>query len=122
MKKTVLEKLTLAFGALSLLFGFASCAADASGGSAAVITNNNTVVSNTALYRIGNSTADCAFADNGTLTNFGSDGSYLYYPVALDLDADSAELSATVKVSNATGKMGVGLIDIASSAVDKALV
>lgn len=123
MKKTVLEKLSLAFGALSLLFGFASCAADAGGGSdggsAAVITNNNTVVSNTALYRIGNSTADCAFADDGTLTNFGSDGSYLYYPVALDLDADSAELSATVKVSNATGKMGVGLIDIASSAVDR---
>ena len=122
MKKTVLEKLTLAFGALSLLFGFASCAADAGGGSdggsAAVITNNNAVVSNTALYRIGNSTADCAFADDGTLTNFGSDGSYLYYPVALDLDADSAELSATVDVLNVTGKMGVGLIDVKSGAVD----
>ena len=66
----------------------------------------------TALYRFGMTNLDCDFNVKGELTNFGDTGSFLYYPVALNLDADTAELSATISVSKAVAnsKLGVGLI------------
>lgn len=68
----------------------------------------------TSLYRLcvdGN----CDFDSDGVLTDFGGTGSCLYYPFALDLDKDWAELTATVTVSEAVGKMGVGLIEVEDS-------
>ena len=66
----------------------------------------------TALYRFGMTNLDCDFNVKGELTNFGDTGSFLYYPVALNLDTDTAELSATISVSKAVAnsKLGVGLI------------
>lgn len=57
MKKTVLEKLTLAFGALSLLFGFASCAADAGGGSDGGSAASSLTISSASIT-VGEATAD----------------------------------------------------------------
>ena len=63
-----------------------------------------------ALYTLGETKLSYNFDVLGVLTDFGDDGSYLYYPVELDLDNDTAQLSATVRVSEAANKMGIGLI------------
>ncbi|MBD5428833.1 MAG: leucine-rich repeat protein [Treponema sp.] len=68
----------------------------------------------TSLYRLY-ADGNCDFDSDGVLTDFGGTGSCLYYPVALDLDKDWAELTATVTVSEAVGKMGVGLIEVEDS-------
>ena len=63
-----------------------------------------------ALYTLGETKLSYNFDVLGVLTDFGDDGSYLYYPVELNLDNDTAQLSATVRVSEAADKMGIGLI------------
>ena len=68
----------------------------------------------TSLYRLC-ADGNCDFDSNGVLSNFGGTGSCLYYPFALDLDKDWAELTATVTVSEAVGKMGIGLIEVEDS-------
>ncbi|MDE6704579.1 MAG: leucine-rich repeat domain-containing protein [Treponemataceae bacterium] len=67
---------------------------------------------NTSLYRL---TATCVGRDfdaAGGLSDFGYNGSYLYYPLEIDLDKDTAELTAVVIVNEAVGKMGIGLIEV----------
>ena len=66
----------------------------------------------TSLYRFGATNLDCNFDGAGILTNFGGAGSYLYYPVEIDLDNDTAQLSATISVTEAVDKMGIGFIII----------
>lgn len=68
----------------------------------------------TSLYRLC-ADGNCDFDTNGVITDFGGTGSCLYYPFALDLDKDWAELTATVTVSEAVGKMGIGLIEVEDS-------
>lgn len=72
-------------------------------------------VSNTSLYRLG-ATEDCDFVE-GAISNFGSNGAYLYYPVKLNLDADTAELSANVTVTSTDGRLGIGLINVKAGEV-----
>ena len=67
-------------------------------------------LSTKALYTLGETKLSYNFDVLGVLTDFGDAGSYLYYPVELDLDNDTAQLSATVRVSEAADKMGIGLI------------
>lgn len=74
----------------------------------------------TYLYRLGATKYDCDFTDDGVITDFGSGGSYLYYPTAINLDTDTAVLSATVVVSESnsnTGKLGVGFIELEENGV-----
>lgn len=72
-------------------------------------------VSNTSLYRL-HATEDCDFV-NDAITDFGSDGAYLYYPVKLDLDSDTAEFSATVTATSTDGYLGIGLINVKAGEV-----
>ena len=64
----------------------------------------------TSLYRLGETDWGGDFDDIGVLTDFGGTGSYLYYPGALNLNSDTAQLSATIRVSEASSKMGLGFI------------
>lgn len=72
-------------------------------------------VSNTSLYRLG-ATEDCGFVDD-VISDFGSDGAYLYYPVKLNLDTDTAEFSATVTATSTDGRLGIGLINVKAGEV-----
>ena len=105
-----------------MLFGAAACSHD-SGGSEDRKEDDKTGTSTSALYRL-NAKEGCDFKD-GAITNFGSGdsadvsgGVFLYYPVAIDLAKDTAEFSTSVTVSAASGKMGVGLIDVKGGKVD----
>lgn len=79
------------------------------------------------LYRL-NVTEGCDFA-NGAITDFGSGNStdasggvFLYYPVAIDLANDTAELTATVRVNDTDGRVGLGVIDVYGGKVDSHVV
>lgn len=72
-------------------------------------------ISNTSLYRLG-ATDDCDFVD-GAISDFGSNGAYLYYPVKLNLDSDTAEFSANVTVTGTDGMLGIGLINVKAGEV-----
>ena len=110
-----------------MLFGAAACSHD-SGGSEDRKEDDKTGTSTSALYRL-NATEGCDFAD-GAITNFGSGdnstdasgGVFLYYPEAIDLAKDTAELTATVKVNATDGYVGLGVIDVYGGKVDSYVV
>lgn len=84
--------------------------------------------SSSSLYRL-NATSDCDFAEDGTITDFGtgdstdaSGGVFLYYPTAINLESDTAEISATVKVNSTDGRVGLGFIDIYGGKVDSSVL
>lgn len=85
---------------------------DSSNGDVVGIPKPSFKLEHTSLYRL---TATCIGRDfdaAGGLSDFGYNGSYLYYPLAIDLDKDTAELTAVVIVNEATNKMGIGLIEV----------
>ena len=110
-----------------MLFGAAACSHD-SGGSEDRKEDDKTGTSTSALYRL-NAKEGCDFAD-GAITNFGSGdnstdasgGVFLYYPEAIDLAKDTAELTATVKVNATDGYVGLGVIDVYGGKVDSHVV
>lgn len=85
---------------------------DSSNGDVVGISKPSFKLENTSLYRL---TATCVGRDfdaAGGLSDFGYNGSYLYYPLEIDLDKDTAELTAVVIVNEAVNKMGIGLIEV----------
>ncbi|MDE5614966.1 MAG: Ig-like domain-containing protein [Treponemataceae bacterium] len=115
MKKNEKLRWLMPVVALLALWGgvfLTSCSGDDGDGSGS---SGTPPVSNTSLYRLG-ATEDCGFVDD-VISDFGSDGAYLYYPVKLNLDTDTAEFSATVTVTNTDGYLGIGLINVKAGAV-----
>ena len=121
--KKMKTRIAALLGALALTawgIGMAGCSHGSSGGGYRVEDKEDNPSS---LYRL-NATEGCDFA-NGAITDFGSGNSadasggvFLYYPEAIDLAKDTAEFSTSVTVSAASGKMGVGLIDVKGGKVD----
>ncbi|WP_296326068.1 hypothetical protein [Treponema sp. UBA3813] len=112
MKKTVLEKLTLAFGALSLLFGFASCAADAGGGSDGGSAASSLTISSASIT-VGEATADGVNPDTDIIVATSSKPSTV---TVYKVENDKESLVDTIKASDeklySGNGSGVGKINV----------
>ena len=125
--KKMKTRIAALLGALALTawgIGMAGCSHGSSGGGYRVEDEED---NSSSLYRL-NATEGCDFAD-GVITDFGSGdstdasgGVFLYYPVAIDLANDTAELTATVRVNDTDGRVGLGVIDVYGGKVDSHVV
>lgn len=133
MKKMKTRVMAL-FGALALVMGggyltgcFTSISDNDSSDFSEDKSEDEKDVNLRSLYRL-NVTEGCDFTD-GAITDFGSGdstdasgGVFLYYPVAIDLANDTAELTATVRVNDTDGRVGLGVIDVYGGKVDSHVV
>ena|GEM_PF-3916090 len=121
MKKTVLEKLTLAFGALSLLFGFASCAADAGGGSDGGSAASSLTISSASIT-VGEATANGVNPDTDIIVAASSKPSIVTVH-KVENDVENPSLVDTIKASDETlysgNGSGVGEINVKDQLVTK---